>query len=169
MEKKVTSHIYKGCAIAIAYIVLNTIVTFAKIKNVQWTDFAAWFIIIAGSVLSIHLFSKQTNEDKVFGNLFSHGFKTTAVATCLIFIYVLLMIYIINPNMITERVADIISEAKKSHPIADDNAMKEFAANAEKITKLMMIAGTIMGTLLLGIIGSLIGAVAISKGNFQKK
>lgn len=169
MEKSFTSHIYKGCAIAIAYIILNTIVTFAKIKNAQWTDFAAWFIIIAGSVLSIHLFAKYSGENKVFGNLFSHGFKTTAVATCLIFIYVLLMIYIINPDMITERVADIMIEAKKSNPIADEKALKEFAANAVKVTKLMMIAGTIMGTLLLGIIGSLIGAVAISKGNFQKK
>lgn len=169
MEKKTTSHIYKGCAIAIAYILLNTIVTFAKIKNAQWTDFAAWSIIIISSILSIHLFAKQNDNEKIFGNLFSHGFKTTAVATCLIFIYVLLMIYIINPNMITERVADIVAEARKSNPIADDKALKEFAINAEKITKLMMIAGTIMGTLLLGIIGSLIGAVAISKGNFQKK
>lgn len=169
MEKRITSHIQKGCIVAITYILFNTVITFAKISNAQWTDFVAWFIIIVGTLLSVHLFGKQNQNNQPFGSLFSHGFKTAAVATCLIFIYVLVMIYIVNPSMITDKVNEIVAEAKKQHPIADEKAMKEFAANAFKITKLMIIAGTIMGTLFLGIIGSLVGAVATPKQNLQTK
>jgi Protein of unknown function (DUF4199) len=163
LQTKLISHIFKGCFIAVIYIIFNFIIDIAKLHNATWTDFAAWIIIVGGALTSVHFFDKLSTDNQTFSTLFSHGFKTTAVATCLIFIYVLLMVYIINPNIITEKVMALVEQSKKNGNAIDEKILQQNIANATKIMKLMQTAGTVMLTLFLGIIGSLLGAVSTPK------
>ena len=166
MQEKLISHIFKGCCIAIAYIIFNIIIDFAKLHNAQWTDFVAWLILLGGAAISVYLYSKNNKELYLFGALFTHGFKTTAVATCLIFIYVLLMVYIINPSAITEKVNALV-QAKRKQGAIDESKLQENIESAYKIFRLMQLAGTVMLTLVLGVIGSAIGAVISPKKTTQ--
>ena len=166
MQEKLISHIFKGCFIAIIYIVFNTIIDVAKLHNAQWTDFVTWLIIVGGTATSVYLYSKNNKELHPFGALFTHGFKTTAVATCLIFIYVLLMVYIINPEVITEKVNALV-QAKRKQGAIDESKLQENIESAYKIFRLMQLAGTVMLTLVLGVIGSVIGAVISPKKTTQ--
>lgn len=167
-EQKIQSHIFKGFVIAVIYIIFNSIITFSKLGNTSWTDFVAWLIIIIGASASVHLFAKQNNFNQPFTALFSHGFKTAAVVTCLLFIYVLIMVYVVDKERVATMVAKSIEEARKNNNVIDEKQIAANMPSAIKIARMMLIAGTIMGTLLLGIVGSAIGAVGTSKQNVQK-
>lgn len=159
MEQKYNSHIIKGCSIAILYILFDIFTTFSNAHNYQWLNFIAWAIIIFGVIISVQLLAKVTTQNKTFALLFSHGFKTAAVATCLIFIYTLVMVYLANTNSIQQKVDLLLTEVQKNRqPITE-----KMRANALKITRLMTIAGTVIGTLFLGLIGAAIGAVGATK------
>ena len=161
------SNIKKGFFIAVLYIVFNSIIDIAKMHHLQWVDLVAWFIIIVGVVVSVHLFAKSQGFTEPFASLFSYGFKTTAVATCLIFIYVLLMVYVISPNIFIEKANVLAALAKKNQGAIDEIKLKANTENAIKILKLMQIAISVILTLFLGLIGSVIGAVATKK-NIQQ-
>ncbi|MCX6208789.1 MAG: DUF4199 domain-containing protein [Bacteroidetes bacterium] len=169
MEKKITSHIQKGCIVAITYILFNTVITFAKLTNAQWTDFVAWFIIIVGTLLSVHLFGKQHQNNQHFGSLFSHGFKTAAVATCFIFIYILIKVYLFDKQCIFDFA---VSMAKSQDAKVNEKIfLTNLQSKPENIRRfsLLYISMKIMSILFLGMIGSLVGAVATPKQNLQTK
>ncbi len=127
------------------------------------TDFIAWAVVVAGSLFSVYFYGKLSNTTQTFGTLFSHGFKTIAVATCFIFIYVLAMLYIINSKQIIVEADRAAVNAQKQGVINGESQIVDFKNNFIKVYRLMNIALTVMGTLFLGIIGSLLGAVITPK------
>lgn len=120
--------------------------------------------MVGGVLLSVHFFSKYNKKENSFSSLFAHGFKTTAVATCFIFIYLLAMIYIVDKQRVTDVVLKGIEQAKKNNEI-NESSIKANMNNALKVARIMMIAGSLMGNLFLGIIGSLLGTVISKKTN----
>lgn len=159
MQQKFSSHIFKGCTIAVLYILYDVVITFTKINSYEWANFIAWAIIILGVAVAVQLFVKVATNNTTFAVLFSHGFKTAAVATCLIFIYTLVMVYIVNPQSIYDKAVLLMEQAKKNNQVIT----REVKQNTIKITRLITIAGIIMGTLVLGLIGAIIGAVSANK------
>jgi fluoride ion exporter CrcB/FEX len=123
-------------------------------------DFAAWIIIIGGMIASVYLYAKHSETKNTFGTLFSHGFKTAAVTTCFVFIYVLSMLYVIDKERVANLVNKDIALARQEGLIKTTNEqIATYLPQAIKVKRMVMIAGSIMGNLFLGIIGSVLGSV----------
>lgn len=165
------SHIKKGLTVAAILIIFNIITQFTKTNFDEWTTFVFAAIIILGVVLSTYLHSKESSESLSFSTLFGYGFKTAAVVACIYFVYTILAVYIFFPGFVEEKLKRGIEEAKKQGAF-DEFKMKQNAQAIEGIGKKIIIythlAGSIMGTLLLGVIGSLIGAVVANKNPQQQ-
>jgi hypothetical protein len=162
------SHIKKGLTIAAVLILFNIITQFTKTNFDEWTTFVFGAVIVIGVALSTFLYKKESDESLGFGSLFTYGFKTAAVVACVYFIYTILAVYIFFPGFVEEKLKRGIEEAKQQGAF-DDKNMKENAQALEglgrKIIVYTHLAGSIMGTLFLGVIGSLVGAGTAKKNS----
>ncbi len=160
MENKITSHVVKGVIIALLLIAFGLITyltgQFAN-KSLQYIQYV---ILIGGIIWSCTSYAKQLNGNVTFGNVFAHGFKTTAVITVLTCIYTFIAMKILFPDMADK----ILSEAKKG--MEEKNLSDEDIDKALKMTRDYLVPFAIGGILLMfsivGAISSLIGA-AVSK------
>ena len=160
------THINKGLTIAASAIIFNATSHFNKSIFEEWTTFGFAAIIIIGVIVSIFLYGKELENKANFSMLFSYGFKTAAVATCIYFAYTILALNLFFPDFITQKFNRGIEDAKKQG-ILDQKSMNENIEMAAKMGKKILfytyIAGSVMGNLLLGVIGSLSGAVGVNK------
>ncbi len=160
------SHVNKGLIIAAVLICFNAITHFTKTDFDEWTKLVFAAIIIIGLIVSIIFYNKELNNNTTFVTLFSYGFKTAAVVACVYFIYNLLAIYFFFPHFIEDSLNREIIELRKNNKF-DEKGLQENMDKAKTVARSMYFALTLMGTLFLGIIGSLIGAVAAPKNQQQ--
>ena len=162
MEQKVTSHITKGLLVALIVIVIDLAGHFAGLKLEQWYGFVSLAIMIGLIVWSTMLYGKECNNNVTFGALFADGFKTTAVYTCIYFVYTLLVIYLLFPNFMDELIQKGLDDAaKKGQELPE--MTEEGMAMAKKITTMISLAGAVLGSLIIGAIGAVIGAAVTRK------
>jgi len=162
MEKKVTTHVTKGLVIALIFIVLDLVLFFAGLKLESWVGWVTALLTIGAYIWACISYANEMNNAVTFGNVFAHGFKTSAVVACIFFLYTLLFLYVIAPEFIDQVMQKQIEEAEKAGSMQEIN--EDAMALGKKIGKIMALVVSIIGTLFIGVIGSLIGA-AIAKKN----
>ncbi len=165
MQQKVTSHILKGCIIAGILIMINLATQYSSLKNLNWFAFVPTIVLVSLSLIGVLHFAKQTGPNS-FGNFFAFGFKTVAVVTCIMFLYTLLSIKYFFPE-IKEKARQQTKEYIIKQPnILPDNVDSETekAMKAYMPTTLSMV---IMSTLVVGAIGTVIGAALAPKSTKQ--
>lgn len=165
MEKTITSHIIKGLALALVLIVLSIIGHLLNIDLESWFGWISIGIFMIAIIWSVNVYGVQMNNNVTFGNLFGHGFKVTAVAICITFLYTLLSIYILFPDSIERIMQKGIEKAIQEGKMTSDQAQQN-SVMMKKIITVSILAGSIFINALIGAIGSLIGA-AITKKNPQ--
>lgn len=159
------THINKGLYIAAILIVFNVITHFTKTLYAEWTIFVFASIIILGVATSVYLYQNSIENAEKFSTLFAYGFKVAAVVTCIYFLYVLLEINFIFPEYINEKLGRSVTEMKQQGLIDEasfDANYQKGMLLGKKVETYKYIAGTIMSTLFLGVLGSVLGTV-ISK------
>jgi len=162
METKITTHITKGLLLALALIVLNLIGHVLNIDLEPWFGWISIVIFLAGIIWSVSLYGKQMDYNVTFGNLFAHGFKTTAVTICIVFIFTLLSVYVIFPDSIDRIVQKGIEKAVEQGK-ATREQMQQNISMVKKITTISILAGSIIVNAIIGAISSLIGAAVTKK------
>lgn len=162
MEQKITTHITKGLLLSLALIVLNLIGHVLNIDLEPWFGWIGVAFFLVGIIWSVTLYGKQMNYNVTFGNLFAHGFKVTAVTICITFIYTLLAVYLIFPDMIDKITQRGIDKAIQQGKMTSDQAQQSFAM-IKKITTITILAGSVVGNAVIGAICSLIGAAVTKK------
>ncbi len=162
MENQVTTHAFKGLLIALVLIILSLVAQFTNIQFEKWYGYIYYIISIAAFILSVILFGKQKDNNVTFGELFTHGFKTTAVTSGIVFIYTVLAFYFIFPETIDQFYDKAMEEVLKSGKATTDQ-LEKTSALTKKILTVSMLAGSLIATLILGTIGSLIGAGVAKK------
>lgn len=163
MENKPTSHVTKGLIIALFFIVLDLVAQFAGFKFDTWYSWTSSLLMIAAFAWAAISFANQMNNRVTFGNAFAHGFKTSAVVACIMFVYAILLVYVISPEMIDQMMEKELEKAAAQGKDVSEG-MEGNEDLVKKIVKVTMLAGTLIGTLIVGCIGSLIGA-AIARKN----
>lgn len=83
MEKKPLSHIVAGVIIGAVMIIYSLFLQLADQANNKPLGFLSYLIIIAMLIVFILQYGKANNDDKTFGQLFSYGFKASAVSAIL--------------------------------------------------------------------------------------
>ena len=165
MEKKVTTPVIKGLIIALILIVLDLIAGFAHVKFETWFRWIPTLVLCAAIITACITYANQNNGNVTFGNTFADGFKTTAVATCIMVIYTILSILVLFPET-----KDIAMDAARKQMEAKGDVPQERIDQAIEMTKKFFvpfaIAGALIGSIIVGAIASLIGA-AVAKKNPQ--
>lgn len=162
-EKKPISHIIGGILIALVLIVFSVSLSFltkgtASDPKGGWTSYC---IIIAGLIILINLYGKANRNRVGFGDLFSYGFKTTTMLT-LVFVIFLIILSFVSPDLKQQALEATRIEMEKNKNFSD----KDIEQGIELIKKyfwVFAIGGTVLGFVIIGAIGSLLGAALTKK------
>ena len=165
METKITTHITKGVLIALIFIIYSLVGHVLNFDLESWFGWIATGIFIIAIIWSVVIYGNQMNNNVTFGNLFSHGFKVTAVVICITFVYTLLSVYVIFPDSIDRITRKGIETAIQQGKMTSDQAQQS-SAMIKKITTVSLLAGSVVINAIIGALGSLIGA-AVAKKNPQ--
>ena len=163
MEKQVTSHIVKGAILGGISILFSIIIYVFNLYTTQWLSWLSYAILIGGIIYGNILFANQNGNNVTFGNIFAHGFKTTAVIIVITVIYTLLALYVLFPDMV-EKIIEMSRVEMAKNPKLTDEMIEQGIAMTKKLFLPFAIAGAIFFTGFFGAIGSLIGA-AVAKKN----
>jgi amino acid transporter len=163
MENKITQPWMKGLIISLVLIALSIIFQLtglAKIKSLQWLQSV---LIIGALIWACISYGKEMNGNVSFGNVFGHGFKTSASMTVIFIVYTIISIKFLFPEMIDQSLDQARTEMEKNNSLSEKDV-----ENALEMTRKFFlpfaIGGILLGFAFIGAIGSLIGA-AITKKN----
>ena len=163
MDKQITSHILKGAILGGISILFSIIIYVFNLYTTQWISWLSYAVLIGGIIYGNILFANQNNNDVTFGNIFAHGFKTTAVVIVITVLYTVLALYVLFPDMV-DKIIEISRTAMAKNPQMTDEMIEQGIAMTKKLFLPFAIAGAIFFTGFFGAIGSLIGA-AVAKKN----
>jgi hypothetical protein len=162
METKIMTHITKGFLLALVIIVISLIGHVLNIDLESWFGWISIGIFVIVIIWSVNYYGKQMNYNVTFGNLFTHGFKVAAVAICITFLYTLLSVYFLFPDFIDRVVQKGIEKGIQDGKMTSEQAQQNIAM-IKKITTISILAGVVILNAIIGVIGSLLGAVITRK------
>jgi hypothetical protein len=158
---KPVSHVVAGLIIAAAIIVLAIIMNFAGNSGDASGGALNYIIIIGGLAYFVNRYGKETNYTATFGNLFSYGFKATAVFT-IIFIAFLILFNLLFPEF-KEKAMEMAQQRLEEQGKLNEDQIDQAVQMTKKYFWIFAIGGTMLMFIIIGAIGSLIGAAITKK------
>ena len=160
-EKKPVSHIVAGLTIAAILVVYSILLNYMDLSQNQSMGWLSYIILVGGLILFINLYGKAKNNQVTFGNLFSYGFKATAIIT-LIMIAFIIIFFMAFPEF-KDKIVDAAREGMEKQGKMTDDQIDQGLEMFEKNFILFSAGGALFMYLILGAIGSLIGAAITKK------
>jgi hypothetical protein len=133
-----------------------------NLYEISWLSWINYSIFIGGLIYGGILYSNQNNNNVTFGNVFAHGFKTTAVVIVITVLFSVLSIKFLFPDMV-DKIVDMTRKQMEKNPQMTDEMIEQAVTMTKKFFLPFAIGGAIIGTGVIGAIGSLIGAAAAKK------
>ena len=161
-EQKIMSHFIKGVLISLVIIVLGIAGYIAGISMESWFSWTVnclMFILII--VACIH-YAKQKDGFVTFGNVFSHGFKTSAIIALIMVAYTLLSFNVFFPDM-KDKALEVAQERMESKGNMTDEQIETAMNFTKKYFLVFTVFAVMIFTLIFGLIASLIGAAVAKK------
>jgi len=162
MENTVTSHIVKGAILSAISIVLSVVVYVFNLYEMSWLSWINYAIFIGGLIYGAILYANENNNNVTFGNVFAHGFKTTAVVIVITTLFTVLSTKVLFPDMI-DKVLEMTRKQLEKNPQMTDEMIEQAVTMTKKFFLPFAIGGAIIGTGILGAIGAAIGAGVAKK------
>jgi hypothetical protein len=160
-EKKPVSHIVAGLTIAAILVVYSILLNYMDLSQNQSMGWLSYIILVGGLILFINLYGKAKNHQVTFGNLFSYGFKATAIIT-LIMIAFIIIFFLAFPEF-KDKIVDAAREGMEKQGKMTDDQIDQGIEMFERNFILFSAGGALFMYLILGAIGSLIGAAITKK------
>ena len=161
MEEKVTTAAIKGLIISLIMIVFSLVTIYAEQTENKALGFVPIAVLLAGVIWGCIVFARQKDHNVTFGNVFAHGFKTTAAVIALMAVYMLLLFLVIKPEL-----KDLALEQSRQ-ALEKQNMSEADIQNALDVTNKIFLPAAIGGAMvtyaLIGCIASLIGAGVAKK------
>jgi len=161
-QKKPISHFIGGIIIGAVLIIYFLLLNFTGKGQDKTLGWIAYLLYAVGIIFFINLWGNAKNNNVTFGNLFSYGFKTTAIATLLI-ILCLVVVFIAIPDL-KQKMLDGMRKGMEDQGKMDDEKIDQAIGMVSKNFMLIVAGGALFMYLLFGVIASLIGA-AVTKKN----
>jgi hypothetical protein len=169
MEKKPVSHIIAGLIVSSVMILCSLVINFTGQIGNQTLGYVTYLLMMALLIYFIIQHGKANDDNQSFGQLFTYGFKATALIA-LVTVGFNLLLFIIFPDL-KETVMDASREQMVKRGGVTDQQIEQGMEFMKKNFTMFMIMGGLLMAVLSGAIGSLIGA-GIAKKNppspFQK-
>ena len=162
MENTVTSHIVKGAILSAISIVLSVVVYVFNLYEMSWLSWINYAIFIGGLIYGAILYANENNNNVTFGNVFAHGFKTTAVVIVITTLFTVLSTKVLFPDMI-DKVLEMTRKQLEKNPQMTDEMIEQAVTMTKKFFLPFAIGGAIIGTGILGAICAAIGAGVAKK------
>ncbi len=162
MENQVTSHIVKGVILSAISIVFAIVVYVFNLYEMTLLSYINYAVFLGGLIYGGILYANQNNNNVTFGNVFAHGFKTTAVVIVITSIYTILSFKVLFPDML-DKVLEISRKKMAENPKMTDEMIEQAMAMTKKFFIPFALGGTVIGTGILGAIGAAIGAGVAKK------
>jgi hypothetical protein len=162
METKVTTPQIKGLIIALILIVYSIVIYLVDGMQHPGLAYIQYIFFLGGIIWACISYSKQLNANVTFGNVFSHGFKTTAVITVIVLIYTILSFKVLFPEMIDKSIEITRQKMEATGKATDSQIEQQMTMMREHFT-LFAVVGVVIGSAILGLISSLIGAAVARK------
>ena len=162
MEQKVMTHFTKGLLIGLVIVIIYIGGYFAKLAEQGWFGWLVDCIIVAGMIWACIMYANQKDGQVTFGNVFAHGFKTTAIVTLILIAYMLLSLTLIFPEA-KDKALEIARERMEEQGKMSSEQIDQAVEWTKSFFMPIAIGATLLSTLFFGAIGSLIGAAASKK------
>lgn len=163
MEQKVTTPVQKGLIISLLLIVYGLVLYFTNQFMNQGLSSVQYVILIGGIIWSCISYAKEMNGNVTFGNVFAHGFKTTAFVAALTAVYTFFAVKFLFPDMV-----DMVVEKARQDMVKNNELSSEQIDQALEMTRKFFVPFAVGGALIVfaivGLVSSLIGA-AVAKKN----
>jgi len=161
-EKKVMTHVVKGVIIALLLIVLGLVGHFAGFDMQNWFRWLPLIILFAAIIWGCTYYSTQLNGYVTFGNVFSHGFKMTAVITVILIIWTVISVTLIFPE-IKEKALDTARQQMEDRGTMSSAEIDRAVDITKRFFMVFTIGYIVFAMLIVGAIASLIGAAVAKK------
>jgi uncharacterized membrane protein YbhN (UPF0104 family) len=160
-QQKPISHIAAGLIIGALLILLSFASVYLGSKATSLSQWGTYIVMIGGLITFIVLYGNALNNQVTFGNLFSYGFKATAVFTLVVIAFIVVF-NMISPDF-REKGFEMARQNLESNKKLTDEQVDQYMTFAHKYFWVFAIGGTILGNIIIGAIGSLIGAAVTKK------
>lgn len=160
-ENKPMTHITGGLIIAAALIVYSVILNVMGLGTNQTLGFVTYAILIIGLIVVINMYAKSKDNRVTFGELFAFGFKTTAVFTT-IFIVFIVIFNLLFPEL-KEKGFEMARQQLEDQGKMSDDQIDQALAMGSKFFWVGVVGGTLLFFVILGALGSVIGAAVTKK------
>jgi hypothetical protein len=157
------THFIYGLVTALAMIVLGVVLHIADLSFEPWVQWVTYLVMLVGIILNAIAFSKANNHNVTFGNVFSSGFKATALIIIIMIVWSFISMMLFPE--IKEKAIEMAREKMEAQG-GSEEAIEMGIEMTQKYFTAFMIGGIVGGFLFFGAIFSLIGA-AIAKKNPQ--
>jgi hypothetical protein len=162
MQKKSNTYLANGLILSLILIVIDLVGHFAHLMFEGWFKWLGAIVMVSGLILFCIQYGKERSGEVTFGNVFGFGLKTTSVVVVVIFIFT-----IISLNLLFPEFKDQIIEHSRADMEAKGNLSEDQMEQALNMTRKFFmpfaLIGAIIGTYIIGIIGSLLGAAFTKK------
>lgn len=161
-EQKIMTHITKGLLVSLILIILGLVGHFAGIDMQGWFRWLPLIILVIAIIWACAYYSTQMNGQVTFGNVFSHGFKMTAVITIILILWSVLSIIVIFPDT-KEKALETARQQMEDGGKLSNSQIEQALDVTSRFFMVFVIGLTLLGTLIAGLIASLIGAGVAKK------
>lgn len=164
MEKKAMTSTNKGIIIGLILVALSVISTLfvTDVEQQQRYSWVSYLIMIGCTVWACISYAKDMDGNVTFGNVFSHGFKTTSVFTIILVLYTALSLTVIFPEMKDKMLEFSRAQMEKDGKLSSADIDRAVSMTSKFFIP-FAIAGMLIFSLIIGAIGSLIGAGVAKK------
>ncbi len=157
----VQTHKTYGLITGLVIIVLSAVVYVANLSEMSWIQYLLYAVFLGGLILNAMAFSKANQGAVTFGQVFSSGFKATAIVTLLAVAWVILSVTIF-PDM-KDRAIDLARMNMEKEGGMDAEMMEKALTMTRNNFTTFLVMGTVFGYLVMGLIFSLIAAAVAPK------
>lgn len=160
-EQKPISHIIAGLMIAGVLIIFSMALYFAGIQQGGIYQVIQLLMIGVGLIVFINMHGNAHKNQVRFGNLFSYGFKTTAVLTLIMVIFSVAF-FLLFPD-IKEKIFESTREQMEKRGNMTQEEIEKGLEMWRNMFWVFTIGGTLLVYALIGAIASAIGAAITKK------
>jgi hypothetical protein len=161
LQPLVQTHKTYGLITGLILVIFSVVIYIANLEQAAWNQWVVYGLFLGGLIMNAIAFSKANSGIITFGQIFSSGFKATAIISLLVAFWALISIYIF-PEL-KERYIEI--GRQKMEQIGKFSA-EEIEAALESTRKrfvIIRVMGDLFGYLIMGLIFSLIAAAVAPK------
>lgn len=160
-QKKPVSHIVAGLIIAAVIVIYSILLNFLGLSQNQALGWIAYLLLIGGLIFFVNQYGKANDYTLSFGQLFNYGFKATSIITLIMILFIVLFFAVFPEfkDKIMEAAREGMEKQGKMSDDQIDQAVEMFNRNFILFTG----GGALFMYLLLGAIGSLLGAATTKK------